>query len=380
MRVGIDVRLVYHRQAGISWYTLRLLQALSQIDHRNDYVLLQHRRQVEPLIAAQNFTTASLLTPAHHRFEQWPLSLETRLLGLDLLHSPDFIPPLHNRIPSVITVHDLGFLIYPNFVTSESARYYGQIELAVRRANRIIAVSNSTRSDLVKLLGAPESKINVIYEAADPLFQPIDTTIARTCLDTSLDTSLDTTAINIPERFILFVGTIEPRKNLGTLLRAYQQLRNLYTIDIPLVLAGAPGWLFHDINDLVKSLGLTEHVIFTGSIPDNEHLRALYNLATMLVHPAYYEGFGLPPLEAMACGTPVVCSDAGSLPEVVGNAALMAPPDDIEAWTVAMHRMLEDQALWSDLQQKGLKRATTFSWEKAASETLETYRQALAAR
>ncbi len=370
MRIGIDVRLIYHQQAGISWYTLRLLQALSQIDRDNEYVLLQHRHQPEPLIDAPNFTSVTLLTPVHHRFEQWPLSLETCLLSLDLIHSPDFIPPLHNRIPAVCTVHDLAFLLYPNLVTSDSARYYGQIELAIRRANRIIAVSDSTRSDLVKLLGAPESKIDVIYEAADPIYRPIDRQSAHQ--------SLTSAGIFVPDRFILFVGTIEPRKNLGTLLRAYARLRASYSVDTPLVLAGSPGWLSQDIGELVAMLGLDDNVIFTGQIPHNEHLCALYNLATMLVHPAYYEGFGLPPLEAMACGIPVVCSNAGSLPEVVGNAALMATPEDIDEWTVTMHRLLGDAQLQAELSQKGLARAASFSWRKAAQETLETYDQAVA--
>lgn len=372
MRIGIDVRLIFHQQAGISWYTLRLLQALSQIDQDNEYVLLQHRRQPDPLIDAPNFTSVTLLTPAHHRFEQWPLSLETRMLGLDLIHSPDFIPPLHNQIPAVCTVHDLAFLLYPNLVTADSARYYGQIELAVKRANRIIAVSNSTRNDLVKLLGAPESKIDVIYEAADPIYQPIDRQSARQ--------SLLSAGISVPDRFILFVGTIEPRKNLGTLLRSYVKLRNAYGVDVPLVLAGAPGWLSNDIGDLVVSLNLSDHVLFTGKIPESAQLRALYNLAIMLVHPAYYEGFGLPPLEAMACGTPVVCSDAGSLPEVVGDAALMANPEDVDEWTVAMHRLLEDDRLAAELRDKGLQRASSFSWKKAAHDTLQTYRQAVASQ
>ena len=244
----------------------------------------------------------------------------------------------------MITVHDLGFLLYPNFVTAESARYYGQTEMAVRRANRIIAVSNSTRTDLVRLLGAPESKINVIYEAADPLYKPIDPSDARACLEE--------VGIVVPDQFMLFLGTIEPRKNLGTLLRAYQKLHYTYGVNVPLVLAGAPGWLYNDIDKLVTQLKLEDCIQFTRKLAGTEHVRALYNLATMLVHPAYYEGFGLTPLEAMACGTPVVCSNAGSLPEVVGDAALMAPPEDVEAWTVAMHRMLEDQDLCRGLPGK----------------------------
>ncbi len=370
MRIGIDVRLLYHRQAGIGWYTLRLLQALAEIDQENTYVLLQHRRQPQPVVDAPNFTVANLLTPVHHRFEPWPLSLETLTLGLDLIHSPDFIPPLHNRIPAVITVHDLAFLLYPNFVTADSARYYGQTELAVRRTSRIIAVSNATRVDLVRLLGAPESKINVIYEAADPQYRPMARPEARACLLRA--------GVSTPERFLLFVGTIEPRKNLGTLLRAYRQLRQLYEVRCPLVLAGASGWLFDDVHALVEKLDLWEHVHFTGMIPSTEAMRALYNLADLLVHPAYYEGFGLPPLEAMACGTPVLCSNAGSLPEVTGGAALLAPPEDVEAWTVAMHRLLHDAALRQELRHKGLTRAASFSWQAAARETLETYRQVMA--
>lgn len=371
MRIGIDVRVVYHRQGGISWYAVRLLQALATIDKENEYVLLQHHRHQEPIVSAPNFRRVTLYTPVHHRWEQHPLSLETRRLGLDLLHSPDFIPPLRNTVPAVITVHDLGFLLYPNFVTAESARYYGQTELALHRASRIIAVSQSTRSDLVRLLGAPEGKINVIYEAADPLYHPIDRAEAQS--------QLHQMGIDAPDQFLLFVGTIEPRKNLGMLLRAYHRLRSSYDFRFPLLLVGAPGWLSSDIHDLVHQLDLSESVRFLGSLADNDSLRSLYNLATMLVHPAHYEGFGLTPLEAMACGTPVVCSNAGSLPEVVGEAALLTPPDDVEAWTVAMHRIAWDADLRDGLSDKGIARAATFSWEKAARETLETYRQAVAA-
>lgn len=368
MKIGIDLRLVYHRQAGISWYALRLLQALAAIDGDNDYILLQHRKQNDPLIEAPNFEVATLLTPVHSRFEQWPLSIETGLLGLDLIHSPDFIPPLHNRIPAVITVHDLAFIHYPNFVTTDAARYYGQIELAIRRANRIIAVSNSTRADLVKLLGAPESKISVIHEAADPFYQPIARAEALRTLQEA--------GITVPEQFILAVGTIEPRKNLGTLLRAYHHLQGDYGVRVPLVFAGERGWLFDDILAFVEDSGLEESTIFLGKV-DNAVLRALYNLATLLVHPAFYEGFGLPPLEAMACGTPVLCSNAGSLPEVVGDAALLVPPEDVECWTVSIQRLLQDAELREELGAKGRNRAQQFSWKKAAIQTLAVYKQAI---
>jgi len=317
MKIGVDVRIAHYRMAGIAWYAVRLLEALAEVDHENEYIMLQHRSHKQPIVSAPNFRRAAIFTPPHHRFEQRLLSLEIRRLGLDVIHSPDFIQPFHCKAPAVITIHDLAFLLYPQFVTVASARYYGQVEEAVRRARRIIAVSNSTKNDIIELLGTPEEKIDVIYEAAAPMFRPLTVEESHALL---ADSGLD-----LPERFILVVGTIEPRKNLTTLIRAYHQLRQQYNHDLPLLLAGAPGWLSEDVHKLVDELKMNDHVRFLGRTED-DHLLALYNLATVLAHPAHYEGFGLPPLEAMACATPVVCSDAGSLPEVVGDAALLVPP------------------------------------------------------
>ncbi len=368
MRIGVDVRMFYYRMAGIGWYTVRLLTALAKIDEENEYILLQHRKQTETLVQSPKFGRATIYAPAHHRFEQWPLSLETRRLGLDLIHSPDFIPPLYNNIPAVITIHDLAFLLYPQFVTSESARYYGQVEEAVKRASRVIAVSHSTKNDIIKLLGAPATKIDVIHEAAAPLFRPIPREQSLAMLK-----GLD---FQPPERFILFVGTIEPRKNLTTLIRAYHQLNEQYRHNLPLLLSGSAGWLSEDLSDLVTELDLNEQVHFLGRT-SIEQLLALYNLATVLAHPAHYEGFGLTLLEAMACATPVVCSDASSLPEVVGDAALLVPPEDVDAWAAALHRVLSDRELRQTMSRKGLERSKQFSWEKAARETLDTYRKAV---
>ena len=355
--------------AGIAWYAVRLLTALAEIDQENEYILLQHRKDKKPLIDAPNFGRATIFTPTHHRLEQWPLSLETNRLRLNLIHSPDFIPPLHNKIPSVITIHDLAFLLSPTFVTADSARYYGQVEEAVKHARRIIAVSHSTKNDIINLLGTPKEKIDVIHEAADPMFRPISDKEALSLLADS--------GINTPKQFILVVGTIEPRKNLTTLIRAYHILRTHYNHTLPLLLAGAPGWLSEEVHQLVSHLGLNDNVRFLGRT-DNNHLLALYNLATVLAHPAHYEGFGLPPLEAMACGTPVVCSDAGSLPEVVGDAALLTPPEEVDAWAASLHHILEDEGLRKELGEKGKRRASQFSWKKAAKETLTTYRKAVA--
>ncbi len=368
MDIGIDARLTYYRAAGIGRYTLRLASALAEIDKNNTYYILQHRRQTTPLVSAPNVRIVRMYTPTHHPLEQYMLWIELRKLHLDLLHSPDFIPPLYvNWLRRVITVHDLAFLRYPYLLTRAAARYYGQIDRAVRVADHIIAVSQSTRNDLINLLGVPENKISVIYEAADPIFRPL-----------SREKSVQAIRerYNLPPDYILFVGTIEPRKNLNTLLLAYHALVNQYHVDPPLVLAGEEGWLSDEVYSLIDEFDLGEHCHFLGHIT-NEDLLYLYNAARLLAHPAIYEGFGLTPLEAMACGTPVIVSNVSSLPEVVGDAALLVDPTDVEAWTVALHRLLTDDALWEELRVKGLERARLFSWKKAAKETLAVYQRVI---
>lgn len=365
MRIGIDARLVYYHQAGIGQYILRLTQALAQIDRDDDFILFTSRKDKTHIVDQSNFKRQKLWTPSHHRFEPWALSLELSPFALDVLHSPDFIPPAHARCPSVITVHDLAFLLYPRFLTRESARYYGQVDVAARRADHIIAVSDSTKRDTVRLLGVPEEKISVIYEAAHPLFTPITSDEPLTRVRARYD---------LPSDFILFVSTVEPRKNLPTLLRAFRRLRDHYKLETTLAIAGQRGWLVEEVDAVVAELKLGEAVRFLGGVP-NEELVYLYNAAKLFVLPSFYEGFGLPPLEAMACGTPVIVSNVSSLPEVVGDAGILIAPEDVEGLTVAMWRVLTDENLRRELRAKGLERAQTFSWERAARETLSVYQK-----
>jgi len=363
MRIGIDARLVHYSQAGIGQYILRLTEALAGIDHEDEFVLLQSRKDRTIIVNQANFRRRSLWTPSHHRLEQWVLPLEIFPLGLDVLHSPDFIPPFRRNCRSVITIHDLAFLLYPHFLTRESARYYGQIDQAVRHTDHIIAVSESTKGDIVRLLGVAEDRITVIHEAANPTYRPIDDPKALDEIRRKYEIVGD---------FILFVSTIEPRKNLPTLLRAYRQLLDGYRPGVKLAVAGERGWLFHEVFTLVEELDLGEHVVFLGLVPVKD-LLLLYNAARLLVHPSFYEGFGLPPLEAMACGTPVVVSNVSSLPEVVGDAALLVDPNDVSGLTLAIWRVLSDEALRRKLIERGLERAKLFSWERAARETLALY-------
>ena len=366
MRVGIDARLVYYRQAGISQYTLRLLEELAVIDKDDEFIIFQSRKDHSTLVDQPNFHKRSLWTPPHHRFEQLLLPFEIATADLDVLHSPDFIPPRKLRYKCVITVHDLNFLVYPHFLTSDSARYYGQIDQAIRRADRIIAVSESTRRDIVRLVGVPEGKISVIYEGANPIFQPLDN---KDELRESLRRKY-----GFSGEFILFVSTIEPRKNIQTLLRAYRQLLDDYHLDVNLILAGKKGWKFEEVFDTIEELKLADRVFCLGRVPTAD-LVWLYNTARVFAFPSFYEGFGLPPLEAMACGTPVVVSSVSSLPEVVGDAGLMVDPLETDELTVALWRLISDDALRQELITKGLQRAAAFSYEKMARETLAVYRR-----
>lgn len=366
MRIGVDTRLMHYQPAGISRYTWHLLQALAELDSDDEFIVFQHRKHRTPLLQQANFRRATLLAPVHHRLEQAMLAAELLRFRLDLLHSTDFIPPLYSPVKSVITVHDLAFLHYPHFLTTISAAYYGQIDKAVVHAAHIIVPSEFTRQDLIAQLGAPADKVTAIHEAANPIFRPLPLAETRRAVQARY---------GLPEQFILCVGTIEPRKNISGLLQAFAHLLDKYAPgDVCLAIAGGKGWLYEETLELVKKLNLESRVVFLGRVPDEE-LHQLYVAARCHIHPAYYEGFGLPPLEAMACGTPTIVSNISSLPEVVGDAALLVDPRDIEEIAVAMQRLLTDEDLHVELSEKGLQRARVFSWERAAARTLDVYRK-----
>jgi glycosyltransferase involved in cell wall biosynthesis len=368
MRIGVDTRITHYTRGGISNYTLRLLAALAALDADTDYCVLHSRKDRNPPLPGANFRPVACWTPAHHRLERWTLGMEAARLGLDLLHSPDFIPPAFGYRRSVITVHDLNFLYYPRFLTAESRRYYsGQIEWAVRRADHILADSHATKADLVSMLNVEPEKVTVVHLAADPAYRPLAEEEARRV----------SAKYGLEPGYLLFVGTLEPRKNLPGLLQAYRLLRDAGTTEAPLVLVGGKGWLYDEIFERIGTLVLTEHVRFLHDVPDAD-LPGLYSAAGVLTTPSFYEGFGLPALEAMACGTPVVVSDRASLPEVVGEAGLLVNADDPEDIAKALGRVLGDEALRVRMRERGLAQAARFTWDKAARETLAVYRAVLA--
>jgi glycosyltransferase involved in cell wall biosynthesis len=360
MRIGIDARLHAYRGGGIAEYTRQLLQAIAPLDSSNDYFILHAHRDRDTLTFAPNFRRVDTYTPPHHRIERIALGAEVTRLGLDVLHSPDFIPPLFGARRRVITVHDLNFLMFPTFQTPESLRYYaGQIADAVRQADVVLAVSEATKRDLLERLKLPIKNLLVQYEGVNSAFRPLDPEFVNAAK----------VRLGLPTTYLLFVGTIEPRKNIPRLLTDYA---TLLPDAPPLILVGQRGWLDEPIFQKAAELHLEPHLKWMENVMFTD-LPAVYNGAAALVLPSFYEGFGLPPLEAMACGIPVIVSDRGSLPEIVGDAGAIVALDDPDALIAALHRALTDDSWRQNSIRKGLSRAALFTWKHTAEVALSAY-------
>ena len=382
MRIGVDYTSAVRQGAGIGRLTRCIFQALAEIDHENEYRLFAAMGRGQP----SNFPTFQPSNLSNFRLKTIPLSdrelnvvwhrlrlpLPVELITgpVDVFHSPDFTLPPVWRARAVLTVHDLSFLRVPECFTGALRRYLERVvPRSVRRADHVIADSHSTKRDLVELLGTPAGKVTVIHSGVEPRFRPI---IDRAALGPVRQ------RYDLPERFIISVGTLQPRKNFATLVEAFARLKSETgnwkpgARSLKLVIAGGRGWLYEEIFARVEALGLQGDVLFPGFVAD-EDLPALYNLAEAFVLPSLYEGFGLPPLEAMACGTPVVTSNVSSLPEVVGDAGLMVEPTDVESLAAAIERVLEDGDLRREMVQRGLARAKEFTWERAARRLLGVY-------
>ena len=365
--IGLDVRLTYYTGGGIARYVRHLATDLPSVDPAFSFMHFYRRGH------KQTFSTAAqrinCWTPAHNRFERLALSAEVWPHRLRLLHSPDFIPPAGGYGRSVITIHDLTFLRYPQFLTPHSRRYYNdQIRWAVGRADAISADSHATRADLINLLGAPPEKITVIHLGLEPVYNA----------NPAADDGALRQKLGLTSGYILFVGTFEPRKNVDGLLAAYARLR-LRAPDAPrLVLVGRRGWLFESTLRRLRELALEPHVTLLTELAETD-LPALYRGAALFVLLSHYEGFGLTVLEAMGCGVPAVIANRPSLPEIAGDAALAVEPDDPEAAADALYRGLTDSALRATLAARGRQRAAQFTWENTARATLALYHAVLGA-
>jgi glycosyltransferase involved in cell wall biosynthesis len=370
MRVCIDVSAAVHHRAGLGRYAQELTRALvAQGEH--EYIAFYHQRgqaHLEPPIDTLSQLTTRLsvkpwrLTTMLAHFSGSP---QDRLFrGADVFHATEHLLPRLRRIRSVFTLHDLIFRFDPGSHLPLNRIYLNtMMPRFLRAADVVIAVSECSKRDAVRLYSTPAEKIHVIAEGVEARFSP--------AADSQLEAIRQ--KHHLPKRFVLCVGTIEPRKNLPTLFEAMASRRERGLELWPLVIAGKPGWLYEPILRRIAELNLQDWTHMTGFFPD-EDLPALYSAATVLAMPSRYEGFGLPVLEAMACGTPVVCSDTSSLPEVAGDAALLVPPEDVQGWAEAISRLWADDALRAQMRERGLAQAARFTWENAARQTAEIYR------
>jgi glycosyltransferase involved in cell wall biosynthesis len=368
--IYLDVSAAVHHRAGLGRYAESLARALITA-HPDRYALFYNReRGVEPLVGLEHLPTHTVaLGYKPWRMLVWlgqlaRVGFDHLLPEAELFHATEHLLLPLRSIPAVLTVHDLIFRYLPAHHKPLNRWYLNlTMPLYCRRATHIVAISECTRRDLIAAYSLPPERITVIYEAAAPRFhpQPPEAVAAARA------------RYGLPERYLLFVGTIEPRKNLPRLLAAFEAV-HADGLAEGLVVVGRRGWLYGDFFARLERSPVRDVVLFPGYVPD-EDLPAIYAGAQALVLPSLYEGFGLPVLEAMACGTPVVCSNASSIPEIGGDVALYFDPTDVEAMTKIISRVLHDAALREEMQTRGLVQAARFSWERAAQETQAVYRQ-----
>lgn len=370
--IGIDYTAAVHQSGGIGRYTREMVKALAKLTvepYPPQYRLFiaDASKNSIPVEPGPNFTwhpsrlTERWLARLWYRL-RLPLWIETWTGRLDLFHEPDFIlPPVKPGTRAILTVHDLSFVREPHTVMPGMEAHLNKwVPQSVRRADHVITISEATRQDLIELYQTPPEKITTLYPGVTAEFKSVEAT--DTLATVRRKYGLD------DRPFILSLGTIQPRKNYKRLIQAFAQIDDTFS----LVIGGGKGWYYADIFTEIAKLGLEKRVNFPGFIADAD-LPALYSAASLFVYPSLYEGFGLPILEAMACGTPVVASNQSSLPEVVGEAGLLVNPLDVEALATAMSQVLTETSLSQKLSLAGQMQAKKFTWERMVTKLLKLY-------
>ncbi|MCO5214559.1 MAG: glycosyltransferase family 4 protein [Thermomicrobiales bacterium] len=357
MRIGINAALNStkegYRQTGISRYISEVISGLERVRASSDEVVLlgQHTGPIK-----ENPLTRIL-------WEQSFLPVNIAAQRLSVMHTPIGAVPLLGIAPNVVTVHDLAFLKYPESLPSDRRTWLiAATKMSTRRARKIITVSQATADDLREWLDVPEGKIHAIPLATSGKVERVE--------GTSLNVFRMKWKIDRP--YVVAVGTLEPRKNLPTLLRAFAHIKD--QIDHQLVLVGPEGWLTGELKSTLEELDLGDRVRLTGWVSDEE-LGGWYSGADLFAFPSLYEGFGLPSVEAMRCGAPVLCSDNSAFPEVVGDAGVLLPAENVDAWAETMLSLLNDESRRRELRERGFARAELFSWERTAQETYDVYKE-----
>lgn len=384
MRIGIDARTILNPEKGdaigVGHYTYQLIRHLLEIDQKNEYVLFFDFRVREKDVKKFTKLNVKIKFYPFSDYKKYLPGAYNEILGtatlarehLDIIHStsPSSRIPTSYRGKTIVTVHDLASYKVPDiFPTLKVARYKATMNLMVSKADKIIAVSNSTKNDLCDIFGCPQEKVNVIYSGFDSrLFE--ESKVAR-------EKVLAKYGINDGKKYILFLGTLEPVKNLNRLFEAFKAFKERCEkerggCDYKLVIAGKKGWMGKEFKQIAKDLGIAKDVIFTGYIIGDE-LVPLFKNAEFFIMPSLYEGFGTTVLEAFATGTPAIVSGVSSIPELAGDAALMVNPLNVQEISDAMMKVATDDKLRYDLRQKGFKQVEKFDWKKCAKETLAIY-------
>jgi glycosyltransferase involved in cell wall biosynthesis len=370
MKIGIDCRMYSPAFTGIGRYVLELTENLQKIDHENEYVLFfndpefrhykpKSERIKKVLVNAQHYSLAEQI--------RFPRILKKE--KLDLMHFTHFNAPIFYNRPFVTTIHDLTLTLFPGQkMTSPFHRlaYHAVIKHAVKKARKVIAVSKNTKNDLKKFLGVKKDKVEVIYEGVNPEFK--ETKGHRI--------EIVRKKYGLIKPFLLYTGVFRSHKNLVNLIKAFNILKKSYKLDSNLVITGREDKHYPEIKNTIDELKLRDDVVLPGLVPE-EDLISLYSAAEVYVFPSLYEGFGLPPLEAMKCGTPVACSHASCMPEICGNAAAYFDPEDISDMAKQIHKVYTDPHLQKQLIKNGHQQVNKYSWEKMAQETLKLYNGAL---
>lgn len=382
MRIGVDGSSLLNRRSGIGRYTLNLIRAMSELSPSDRFVVfavsLRNRLPPDLFEGLSNVTLRNLPISSrafylsafwtrHPRIDRW-------LGGIDLLHSTNyFVYPLRNT-PQVVTVHDLHFMRQRRHATSLGGRLWGRsLARDLRRADRVLAVSDQTRRDVLRTFDCTPDQVVTVHEGVAGFFleAPPDGEVAAVSRSLGLE----------PGRYLFWVGTFEPRKNLERLVDAYRSLHDgRHPAPPPLVLAGQSGFGCEELLQRLDSDPVLRRSVIRPGFVDDRQLRALYHGAAVFVFPSLWEGFGLPPLEAMACGAPVVASDRSAIPEVLGDAYVGVPPEDPAALAQALRGLLSSDARRAELRVRGQRIAAGFSWRRAAERTMEVYRRVLRER
>jgi glycosyltransferase involved in cell wall biosynthesis len=364
VRIGIDARKL--RDFGIGTYIRNLLKQLARLDRETEFVVLVRPADVATVAAlGRNFRAVAERAPNYSLSEQIRIPLALRRERVTLFHAPHYVLPPLVRCRSVVTIHDCIHLMFPQYLPNRLALAYARtsIVLAARRATRVLTVSESSKRDILRFVDVPADKIDVIYNAYDERFgfEPHEADVVRV-----------RERYQLHDEFVLYAGNVKPHKNIERLIEAFYLVRQRGLDHLKLVLIGDEISKYAALRRAVHAHQLHKYVRFLGYLPE-ETLAVLYRLAGVFVFPSLYEGFGLPPLEAMASGTPVVTSNVSSLPEVAGDAAVLVDPYHPESIADGIERVLSDHSLRRELRAKGLLRARQFSWEASVRRVREIY-------